>query len=293
MSTGYGWLLRLYPKAYRQQRGAEMLTTLVEAAEAGRRRPVWREVTGLVLGAARIRTGAATGVSLGQRWLGALRISVLFLVAHGTAKSLALARLAVPIQLSHPSDPYPATFAIGASAGTVCGLLAIVLLAAGRYRTGMVATLAAFVASQISYNGLPNPFRLTPNGFWQYPLAALLMLPLLVRRPAAARRPVTWLLAVPVAWLVLTSGFHTTLNRQPWPLVAVAFVCLLWTVVDGRVAIAGAALVFGLAAWPVYAELAPSIHGSTLTLVSATLYPSLTVILFAAGTVRIRQQARL
>jgi hypothetical protein len=57
----YRLLLRAYPRRYRQVRGAEMLTTLMELAEPGRQRPTWRDGADLVLGALRYRFAPPRG----------------------------------------------------------------------------------------------------------------------------------------------------------------------------------------------------------------------------------------
>src|SRR5581483_3776725 len=87
----YERLLRLYPAACREQRGAEILATLQDAADSGRLRPAWREVSGLIDGALRVRTGVPTTPSRAGIWLSALRLAALLLLAHGTARRLAYA----------------------------------------------------------------------------------------------------------------------------------------------------------------------------------------------------------
>jgi hypothetical protein len=51
----YRRLLRAYPRWYRRERGAEMLTTLLDAAEPGQRRPHPRDALDLLLGGLRCR----------------------------------------------------------------------------------------------------------------------------------------------------------------------------------------------------------------------------------------------
>jgi hypothetical protein len=285
----YGWLLRMYPEAYRRERGPEMLATLAEAAEAGRTRPARREVAGLVVGALRLRAGALAGGSPGRRWLSALRLAVLFLLAYGTAQSLAQGGRIVQNLLG--GHLYPLSN-LGYLAATVAGAVALVAVAAGRYRLGFLAALAATVAIQWGlrpwFRELPIyqqfSFRMVFDEFWTFPLAVLVALPLLVRRPAAARQPLLWLLAVPVALLLLPSAFDATVHWQPYGPLAVAAVCLLWTVVDARVAIGAAALLLVtslprlmlLGRWPYEA-----------------VFLILVVVLAAAGAFGVRQQARL
>jgi hypothetical protein len=61
LEQSYNLLLRAYPRRYRRIRGAEMLTTLIELAEPGRRRPSWRDAVDLVLGGLRYRFAPPRG----------------------------------------------------------------------------------------------------------------------------------------------------------------------------------------------------------------------------------------
>jgi hypothetical protein len=57
----YQRLLLAYPRRYRRARGAELLTTLLEAAPAGRRWPTWAETVDLLVGGLRCRLGLPRG----------------------------------------------------------------------------------------------------------------------------------------------------------------------------------------------------------------------------------------
>jgi hypothetical protein len=74
----YRRLLTLLPGNYRQARGEELLSTLLDASPEGRRWPHLGEVASLGLLAARVRTGATTEVD-GQQtdWREAFRIAAL------------------------------------------------------------------------------------------------------------------------------------------------------------------------------------------------------------------------
>jgi hypothetical protein len=78
----YSRLLRLYPEAYRRERGAEILATLMEAG-----RPVGRETAALILGGLRARAGLTGFTAPGRLWLSALRLAALALVAQATAQA--------------------------------------------------------------------------------------------------------------------------------------------------------------------------------------------------------------
>jgi hypothetical protein len=78
----YQRLLRAYPRAYREHRGAEMVTTLLEMAEAGRGRPGRGQAWHLVLCGLRQRFRLPAGRPLA--WVGALLAAVV-LGAFGAA----------------------------------------------------------------------------------------------------------------------------------------------------------------------------------------------------------------
>lgn len=84
----YGRLLRLYPSAYRRERGDEVLTTLLETAEPGTVRPTARETLALVLGALRAHAGTNVRLTPGQTWMSAVRTGALMLLAYATAYTL-------------------------------------------------------------------------------------------------------------------------------------------------------------------------------------------------------------
>lgn len=52
---GYRLLLAAFPRRYRRQRGLEMLTTLLDSAPAGRRRPTWGQALELMAAGVRVR----------------------------------------------------------------------------------------------------------------------------------------------------------------------------------------------------------------------------------------------
>jgi hypothetical protein len=244
MEGRYRQLLRLYPKAYREARGAEMLATYLDAAESGRSLPAHREVAALIVGALRARAGIGAARTAGQIWLSALRMAALLLVAHAAAQSAAHAGRVVFSELLMGREPALAA-AVGHPAALAIGVLALVAVAGGRYGLGIVLTMAMFVLGQWAMSSLPLQIRLVEGEFWPLPVAMLLMLPLLRRRPAAAARPPAWLLAIPAALILLPTAFDDTLQLQPFGLLAVCLGGLAWSVVDVRAAVAGGALLLG------------------------------------------------
>jgi hypothetical protein len=296
----YARLLRLYPKTYRDQRGAEMLATLLDAAEAGRARPAYREIAALIVGALRIRTGATVTSPPGRAWLSALRVAVLLVVADTTAQ---VASYVSPIRISVLLTGGPTRVRtpllmgstlqreLGLPIAVAAGVLALLAIAGSRYGPGMVLIGAAFGFEQWAMSGGPDKFELMNDVFWQLPVAVLLVVPLLLRRPAAAGRPLAGLLAVAVAGLLtlldLTVGHDLVL-------LAAAGVGLLWSLVDARAAIAAAALLLGPSLAALCSEL-PVWSGRWLGAgiwIELSIYLSLFVVLLGMGALLVRRRAR-
>ncbi len=288
----YQRLLRLYPKGYREERGAEMFATFMEAAESGRARPAHREVAALVVGALRARTGAVATSSPGYAWLSALRVAVLLLVAHAAAQSAARAGRVVFSELLMGRG-LPLVSALGHPAALVAGALALVAIAWGRYGLGVLLVAVTFVLGQWAMSWLPFTIRLVNGEFWQLPLAILLMLPLLWRRPAAAGRPVAWLLAIPLALLLLPTEFDASLHLQPFALQAVCASCLAWSVIDARASIAGGALLLGPILSMLSFYLPGWANGRSETLVLLSSYLLFAAVLIGVGASLVRRRARL
>ncbi|WP_433363616.1 hypothetical protein ACQPZX_32465 [Actinoplanes sp. CA-142083] len=282
----YADLLRLYPMAYREERADEMLATMVEAE-----RPVGRETAALLLGAARARAGLAELTSPGQVWLSALRLTVLVLVVHATALSAALAGRIVFSDLLQGRG-LALTSDLGHVGAVVVGALALLAFAGGRYPTGILLSAGAFALTFWALSWYPTPlFRLVDGEFWQLPLAILLALPLLRWRPRPAARPVWWLLAVPVAVVVLPTAFDASLGWQPYALWGLGLLALLWTAVDARVAIAVGSL-FLVQALTLVGYWTPGWVNSPIS-PYLLIYTSCTAVLVAAGYAGIRRQAEL
>jgi len=65
----YQRLLLAYPRRYRRARGGELLTTLLDAAPAGRRRPTWAEAD-LLAGGMRCRLSGSPNLLLNTLYPG-------------------------------------------------------------------------------------------------------------------------------------------------------------------------------------------------------------------------------
>lgn len=305
----YRWLLRAYPKGYRNERGAEMIGTLMEAAGADQRRPTAREAASLMLRGLQARAGVHRARSVGQSWLGALRLAALLLLAYAAASGLAETGRVVPRTIDRgvefpPQLLYPL--------GMVVTVLALIAVAAGRYVWGLLATFGALatalLAEYLTMAGqdiMTGELHYQPvsavldvaileTTFWPLPLALLLIVPLVSKRPPGTRRPLAWLLAPLVAVLLLPTDYEVTIGVQPWAALAVMVAFLLWVPVDARAAVAASMLLLPLILQPLaiyarYGEGSPDVLGGGWfwTFVAGT------VALLACGVLGLRRQARI
>jgi hypothetical protein len=284
----YARLLRLYPAAYRRERGAEMLGTLLDAADAGRDHPPRREVAALVVGALRARLGTAAAFSTGHGYPATLRMAALALVCHAVASAASHAgpvvfrELLIDRQLMFVWDiGYPLAF--------LTGIGALLLLARGSYRLGAGLVAVTFGLQQWA-QGLQNlRFHPAYPDFWQLPLALALMLPLVWRRPAVPNQSWRWLFGIPIALVVLPTQFNEILPVQPFALWAVGIVALLLSMVDPRVGIAVAALLLA----PILSLLGfyylPGEVSDPFVAMTLLTYSTLAVPLIVVGAALIRR----
>ncbi|MEU7824200.1 hypothetical protein [Catellatospora sp. NPDC049133] len=312
----YERLLRLYPKAYRDHRGAEMLGTLMDAAEAGQGRPPLRETSALVLGALRARVSAPEGLPVGQAWLSAIRVAALLLLAYGAAVSAARAGRVVFSDLL--GDGLRLESELGFVGATVLGVPALLLAARGRYGRATAVAGAAFACelwAQIgphlqTYVTMVRPDsrnttgwaeaswylledRLADYQFWPLALAIVLMTPLLRRQPTVPGTPVWWLLAVPLSAVLLPTSFDGSLGWQPFALAAVCLGALVWSFVDARAALAAAVLPLPITLSAMGHQYLPSYQGNETRMTWILAPAAVTAILIATGAVLVRRRARL
>ncbi|GAA3126106.1 hypothetical protein GCM10010466_16250 [Planomonospora alba] len=129
----YRWLLRSYPRDYRNGHGDEIVATLLETAEPGRALPSPRESLSLVAAGFRARVAHA---ARGPAWADALHLGIL-------AVSVAHLAVLVPYATSVP-------LWVGLSA------LAVLLVMRGRVRLALPVTL--LVATKIGAITLGRPW---------------------------------------------------------------------------------------------------------------------------------------
>jgi hypothetical protein len=233
-------LLRLYPAAYRRARGAEMLAVLMDSAPPDRRRPQWREVRGLIIGALRVRAGAQGRRTAGQSWRVALRTAALILLIQAAGDTL------WQMMFNPDGESLPiARVAVSLTIAALC-VLAVVAVVRGAYLVAAVVTAGAFVlqmvAPEIVLHFSP-PFITYLSPSWQLALVVVLLIPLIGRGTVVVPKALNLMLLVPVVSVALNAygtlaqdpSFQTG-SRTVWQTLAVA--AILWSVVDERVAMA-------------------------------------------------------
>ncbi|XVU30060.1 hypothetical protein ACQPZJ_24100 [Actinoplanes sp. CA-054009] len=223
----YARLLRLYPAGYRRERGPELLATLLESTGDGRSNPPPREAAALVLGALRAHAGHHRG-----GWLTAFRAAALMLLVYDVAdRAVVLTNEALR---AGPSLWSPAELRLTIAA-LALGILAVVAAAADRFLAAIVAATAAFGLTLILANSMDSAVF---SGFWCFPLAIVLLVPLVRHRPAPATALLKYAPALPLV-LILTSFFPSVSGILNFGAVMALFLgSLLWLAVDERVAMA-------------------------------------------------------
>lgn len=237
----YARLLRLYPADYRRARGAELLETLRESAEAGRRRPAPREAGALVLGALRAHAGRDRRQSARHSWLVALRAAAMMLLSYDVVDrvvTILVYRANGVSAILKPGD-----LALNIIAVTL-GALAVGAGARGQYGAAVVTASVALTVTLALQWSMPVPVF---GGFWQFPLAIILLLPLLRHRPPPAAGLVRYAPALPLLMVVVGQGL-----TQAFPgvsgivdrgvVLALCVGCLIWLAVDERLAMASGLL---------------------------------------------------
>jgi len=205
----YGYLLRLYPASYREQRGAEMLAVLAEHG-----RPSMRERGALVIGGLRARLEADDDRTVAGSWSAACYLAALTLLLAGAAGEVLRSTIA------------PGAW-VGAQA--VASVAALGLAWRRRLLLAALMTVAAGALDAIGRHGIDHLVQ------WEQPLAVLLLLPLIGRKPPAMPR---WpaVLLLPVVALLELPLFEAGLT---WVRAALILpLAVPATLVDHRVGLA-------------------------------------------------------
>jgi hypothetical protein len=232
-------LLRVYPAAYRDVRGEEIIGTLLEATPSGRSWPRPRDIRGLVFGGLRARAAFNRQLTTAAN----LRVAVLA----GVAAYLAFNAVAVSFAVAAEVSTYGRTPAESFDWPILLAWV-LTLLAVGvamlTSRRAMVLAAALPAAAVACYAGPWGASASVGIGTHLVCLAGLVAL-------AGGKRPLRrWLVpvgllaALPAVSLIQPAfGF---LLYAPL-LFSIAGISIMWIVIDARPAIA--MLVFFLALW--------------------------------------------
>lgn len=232
-------LLRAYPAAYRQERGEEIIGTLLEATPPGRSWPLARDVRALASSGLRARAAMNRRLTTAANF----RIAALVGVACYLAFS-AVAYLTVAVRLLTGPNVAHQTAGWAALAVAVLVGLAVALSWVSSRRAVLVA--AAIAAALLV--SLTGAWRHVTFGWPVTLLACLTALALLAGRAERPGRRWLWPVALVAALPLVASLFPAAGTLGYGVLLAVVGVLsVLWVVIDARPAIATAA--FLLALW--------------------------------------------
>ncbi|MEU8088302.1 hypothetical protein AB0B57_32405 [Micromonospora sp. NPDC049101] len=252
----YRWLLRAYPRAYRQYRADEMLETLLGGGETDRRHLSLRESAALVVAGLRVRTGVDRLGSRAALLHSALRLTALSLLVGG----IALAAKPVVVQLLLPALPFDLPVFAGSLATPGLLLLALAAAAWARYRLAFALAIGALGAKMWYSGWYADPEmggEAHPLGLqavlhlamqlptWACLLAVLTMVPLLRARQPRGTRQWAWLVGAAISVTVLTpnplNGWEDPLTL---PVIAVGglVAALVGAALDVRMSIAASVL---------------------------------------------------
>ncbi|MFG2165852.1 hypothetical protein [Micromonospora chersina] len=297
----YRWLLRAYPRAYRQYRADEMLETLLATAD-DTRRPSLREAVALVVGGLRARTGVDRLGSRSALGHSALRLSALSLLVYGmTLWAAGPISFSAIVLADHAYRPDAWWFM------AVPALLAIALFAAARgsYRLAFAAAISTVVAQYWSENWWDQSSSLwsahslqgaiVPK-FWPAVLASLALLPLLRAPRAPVTRPWAWPVLAALAIAALTPNPINGWSDAPvMSLYAFAALAVITAPIDARMPIVASALLLApasaLASYELYFHGAGWELGTSVTTI--LILAAVMVITLAAGAIAGRRHVSM
>ncbi|MGW9196421.1 hypothetical protein [Micromonospora chersina] len=297
----YRWLLRAYPRAYRQYRADEMLETLLATA-GDTRRPNLREAAALVVGGLRARTGVDRLGSRSALRHSALRLSALSLLVYGlTLWATGPIALVGIVWEDHSYRPDAWWFL------AVPVLLTSTLLATawGRYRLALAAALSTTVMqvwsdnrwdqSSLFWSAHRLQGAIVPR-FWPAVLVSLVLLFLLRAPRTPVNRPWAWPVLAALAIAALTPNPINGWSDAPlMSLYAFAALAVATAPIDARMPIVASVLLLApasaQAAYELYFHRAGWELGTTATTI--LILAAAMVITLAASTVAGRRQARM
>ncbi|MEU8155222.1 hypothetical protein AB0B94_16285 [Micromonospora sp. NPDC048986] len=297
----YRWLLRAYPRAYRQYRADEMLETLLATADDERQRLDLREAAALVVGGLRARTGINQIGSRSALGYSALRLSALSLLVYAlTFWSGGLVSFLLTTLSEGPYNPGSWWFVV------IPVLLTIALFAAalGGYRLACAAAILTVAAQHWTSNGWGLSFwissvydlqdAMVPQ-FWAALLASLALLRLIRAPRTPVIRPWTWPVLGVAAVALAPSPINGWWDAPLVSLCALAALAVIAAPIDARIPIVASTILLAPALAQVTDLLCSRRAGWPLeTSLSAILIlTAITVITLAAATIAGRRQARM
>ncbi|GAA0910610.1 hypothetical protein [Virgisporangium aurantiacum] len=143
----YRRLLAAYPRWYREERGAELVGTLLDSARPGQVRPSAREARALILEGLRLRAGTSGHRTARESLTGGLQLGMLLLIA------LAVLRDASVVWEGSNGPvppPGPAWWAF-AVAGVLCEMVLFGLIAVGRFGLAVPASVVTGVVTTVGH----------------------------------------------------------------------------------------------------------------------------------------------
>ncbi|WP_328653275.1 hypothetical protein OG598_05180 [Micromonospora sp. NBC_00330] len=253
----YRWLLRAYPRAYRQYRADEMMETLLGGGEVDRRHLSLRESVALVVAGLRVRTGVDRLGSRSALLHSALRLTALSLLVC----AIALAAKPAVVQLLLPGIPFDLSAFAGSLATPGLLLLALAAAAWARYRLAFAMTVGAlgakvwhsgWYATELELGREAHPLGLqavlhlaVQLPTWACLLAVLTMVPLLRARQPRGTRPWTCLVgAAMIAAIMTPNPFNGWEDPFTLPVIVTGglVAALVGAALDVRMSIAASVL---------------------------------------------------
>jgi hypothetical protein len=240
-----GLLLRAYPDAYRRERGAEIIGTLLETTPEGRDWPLPRDIRSLVTGGLRARAALNGRKTTAANLRVAVLVGVAAYLAYVAAGDLGSLLLAAELGFSR-GHPLPFDWSLLVVATSITATLVLAWLS---NRRAIVVAGALPAAAAIAVVG---PWWPSAVGSVVAALACLAVLGALACRERPDRR---WL------WLIGPVVLARLLMARVLPgtsleaadalalrlLLALVIVSIAWLVIDARPAIA--IMVFALGTW--------------------------------------------
>jgi hypothetical protein len=276
--TVYRLALRAYPPDYRRERADEILGTLADMDERGRRE-MPRQALALVACGIRRRGAAATGGTRAAVWIEGCRLAALVLLLVSAAASMFpvawdvwYARLGVrwPISGLAPAPLAGSALARVLLAAALPWLAAVAVCRGRAFAAAVLSALAAalFLSGHLGsgiqdgqyYDGITQPwlgnaFQLADAVFLAAPAA---LLAIGIGRPGGVRYPLTWLVAPAVIGALRIAFFATSIVF--WPLGALVVLWFLAARLSPHLGVAAFAVLV-----PAVVYLAPTAIGDATT----------------------------